>query len=92
MNTVHINTYVGKYSFYEFYSPSNIYSQWNQVLSLAINLFKGTVYVISSDHPFIEWHVRFTKVVCKPVSNKCGLNIIFFWAHIHAAENVKEIK
>ena len=31
-----------------------------------IHIFKGTVSVILSELPFIEWHVRFTMIPFKP--------------------------
>ena len=35
---------------------------------IQIQLFKGTVSVILSDHPFVKWHVRFTTIPFKPLS------------------------
>ena len=29
--------------------------------------FKGTVSKISSELPFVEWNVRFTTILCKPL-------------------------
>jgi len=38
----------------------------NTLVNVLFIAFKGTMNVISSDHPLIEWHIRFTTVPFKP--------------------------
>ena len=38
----------------------------NTLVNVLFIAFKGTMHVISSDHPLIEWHIRFTTVPFKP--------------------------
>ena len=39
-------------------------------IAIAFKLILETVSIISSDLPFIEWHVRFTTIFFKPLLSK----------------------
>ena len=42
--------------------------------------FKGTVSIISTDLPFIEWHLRFTTIPFKPLIDQGFVDILIYIA------------